>query len=149
MEPALSSTMHIFILLFGLLVTVIAVPSALATDAIKVQITPKDCARVVDHVPASDVEYKAGVDVRGRTVAPADLAGSTLKVPLPDVLEFDIAFNPLSGAAATKFGETSLSVGKIRYDINRRKITFNGQPIGGDDLAVLAERCRDILKTGK
>ena len=36
-----------------------------------------------------------------------------------------------------------------RYDINRRKITFNGQPIGGDDLAVLAEKCREILKSGK
>ena len=126
MEPALSFGMQILILLFSLLVTVIAMPTAFAADAIKVQITPKDCARVVDHVPASDVEYKAGVDVHGRTVAPADLAGSTLKVPLPDVLEFDIAFNPLSGTAAAKFGETSLSVGKIRYDINRRKITFNG-----------------------
>ena len=149
MEPALSFGMQILILLFSLLVTVIAMPTAFAADAIKVQITPKDCARVVDHVPASDVEYKAGVDVHGRTVAPADLAGSTLKVPLPDVLEFDIAFNPLSGTAAAKFGETSLSVGKIRYDINRRKITFNGQPIGGDDLAVLAEKCREILKSGK
>ena len=126
MEPALSFGMQILILLFSLLVTVIAMPTAFAADAIKVQITPKDCARVVDHVPASDVEYKAGVDVHGRTVAPAALAGSTLKVPLPDVLEFDIAFNPLSGTAAAKFGETSLSVGKIRYDINRRKITFNG-----------------------
>lgn len=114
MEPALSFSMQILILLFSLLVTVIAMPTAFAADAIKVQITPKDCARVVDHVPASDVEYKAGVDVHGRTVAPADLAGSTLKVPLPDVLEFDIAFNPLSGTAAAKFGETSLSVGKIR-----------------------------------
>ena len=149
MEPALSFGMQILILLFSLLVTVIAMPTAFAADAIKVQITPKDCARVVDHVPASDVEYKAGVDVHGRTVAPAGLAGSTLKVPLPDVLEFDIAFNPLSGTAAAKFGETSLSVGKIRYDINRRKITFNGQPIGGDDLAVLAEKCREILKSGK
>ncbi len=113
-----------------------------AADAIKVQITPKDCARVVDHVSTSDVEFKAGVDAHSRPVAPADLAGSTLKVSLPDVLEFDIAFNSLSGTAATKFGEISLSVGKIRYDFNRRKITFNGQSIGGDDLAVLAEKCR-------
>ena len=149
MKAALSCGMHILILLFGLLVALIAVPTVFAADAIKVQITPKDCARVVDHVPASDVEFKAGVDAHGRPVAPADLAGSALKVPLPDVLEFDIAFNPLSGAAATKFGETSLSVGKIRYDINRRKITFNGQPIGSDDLAVLAEKCRKLLKSGK
>jgi hypothetical protein len=81
-----------------------------------------------------------------------DLAGSTLKVPLPHVLEFDIAFNPLNGAAATKFGQTSPSVGKICYDINRRKITFNGQPIGGADLADLADlaaKCREILKSGK
>ena len=80
---------------------------------------------------------------------PADLAGSTFAIPLPDVLEFDIAFNPLSGTSKSKFGETSLSVGKIRYDINRRKITFNGQPMGGDDLAVLAAKCQEIMGSRK
>ena len=66
-----------------------------------------------------------------------------------DVFEFDIAFNPLKGSSKNKFAETSLSVGKIRYDINRRKITFDGQPLANDDLAVLAAKCKEIMGSGK
>ena len=135
--------------IFALFTFYVAASGAKAADAVKVQITKKDCARVVEHVPADDVAYRAGVDAHGRAVKPADLPGSTLKVPVPDVLEFDIAFNPLSGSSKSRFAETSLSVGKIRYDINRRKITFNGQPMADDELVVLAAKCKEIMGSGK
>ena len=149
MKAALQWDMRALTLVLGLVIAVAASSKAPAQESVKVQITKKDCARVVQHVPADDVAYKAGVDAHGRPVVPADLAGSTLAIPLPDVLEFDIAFNPLSGTSKSKFGETSLSVGKIRYDINRRKITFNGQPMGDDDLAVLAAKCQEIMGSRK
>ncbi len=135
--------------IFSLFTLSFAVSGAQAADSVKVQISKKDCARVVQHFPSDDVAYKAGVDAHGRPVKAADLPGSTFNVALPDVLEFDVAFNPLKGSSKSQFAETSLSVGKIRYDINRRKITFNGQPMGGDELAVLAARCKEIMASGK
>jgi hypothetical protein len=48
-----------------------------------------DCNRFVRHHPSADVEYKPGVDVRGKAVAPADLPGSR-RIKLPDSYEFDI-----------------------------------------------------------
>ena len=149
MKAALQCVMRTPALVLGLVAAVASMSGALAQESVKVQITKKDCARVVAHVPADDVAYKAGVDVRGKSVAPADLAGSTSSLPIPDILEFDIAFSPLSGTSKSTFGETSLSVGKIRYDINKRKITLNGQPIGDDGLAELGVKCQEILGSRK
>ncbi|HIC81294.1 MAG TPA: hypothetical protein EYP07_10060, partial [Kiloniellaceae bacterium] len=39
-------------------------------------ITRADCQRLVRHLPAADVAYQPGVDVRGRPVAPADLGAA-------------------------------------------------------------------------
>ena len=39
------------------------------------KITAADCRRAVAHLPAADVQYKPGVDARGRKVAAADLPG--------------------------------------------------------------------------
>ena len=54
-----------------------------------VKVTAGDCRRVVAHVAAADVEYRPGVDVRGRKVAPADLGGGP-PIGLPDEIAFDI-----------------------------------------------------------
>ena len=54
-----------------------------------VTITANDCQRVVAHVAAADVEYRPGVDVRGRKVTPADLGGGA-PIGLPDEIAFDI-----------------------------------------------------------
>jgi len=55
----------------------------------QVKISAADCRRAVAYRSAPDVEYKPGVDVRGRKVAPADLAG-TPRIRLPDVITFDV-----------------------------------------------------------
>ena len=55
----------------------------------RARITEKDCRRVVRHQARADVTYKPGVDVRGKPVAPADMAGG-FTIPLPDVFEFNV-----------------------------------------------------------
>ncbi len=107
----------------------------------KAKVSGRDCKRLVQHQAGSDVNYKPGVDVRGRRVAGADLAGG-MKLKLPKTVEFDIAFNPLKGAAATRFGETSSSVGKVKYDIGKNAFTFNGEPMNDKAVAELARKCR-------
>jgi G:T/U-mismatch repair DNA glycosylase len=58
-------------------------------EAPKARVTKKDCQRLVRHQARADVAYKPGVDVRGKKVAPADLAGS-FQMVLPDVFEFNV-----------------------------------------------------------
>ena len=117
---------------------------AVTTKSSKVKISGKDCKRLVRHESAS-ADYKPGVDVRGRRVAGADLAGSKSKIKLPKTIEFDIALNPLKGAAATKFGETSAGVGKVKYDFGKKSFTFNGQQLGDKDIAKLRAKCRQRM----
>ena len=103
----------------------------------------KDCARLVQHQPRNGVNYKAGVDAYGKQVVGAELGGG-YKLKLPSTIEFPIAFNPLKGAAATRFGETSAGVGKVKYDISKNTFTFNGQPMNDKAIAKLARRCRSV-----
>ena len=56
----------------------------------QVRISAADCRRAVAHQPRADVEYKPGVDARGRKVAPADLQGQQPQIKLPDVISFDV-----------------------------------------------------------
>ncbi len=65
--------------------------SGLAAET--VVITRSDCARLVKHVPAPDVAYKAGEDAYGRPVVPADLNGGYGDIKPPDVITFDIQVN--------------------------------------------------------
>ena len=55
----------------------------------RIVVSEEDCRRLVRHSPSADVEYKPGVDVRRKSVAPADLPGSA-SIKIPDKFEFDI-----------------------------------------------------------
>ncbi len=126
---------------FGLaLAVVMAVGDAKAAET-KVKLSARDCKRLIEHQAAADVNYKPGVDVRGRKVVGADL-DSEMKLKLPSTVEFDIAFNPLKGTSATRFGETSAGVGRVKYDIGKNSFTFNGEPMNDKALAELAKKCR-------
>ncbi|XKH36529.1 hypothetical protein ACIU1J_19270 [Azospirillum doebereinerae] len=98
------------------------------------------CQTLTRHRPAADVEYRPGVDVRGRPVAPADLPGSAPTVPLD---RFDI---PVSGDLARVIGlnvpgrDSNVQVGWLSLEGNH--LFFNGQPIGGPAEAELYAYCR-------
>jgi len=61
------------------LVMLLAVAGPVGAEPVVV--TRDACARLVLHRPRPDVEYRAGVDVRGRPVPPADV-GSVAELPL-------------------------------------------------------------------
>ena len=64
-----------------------------------ISITKADCSRLISHVPAPDVAYTPGVDVRGKPVVSADAdpaAAAFAKRVLPEVLEIPININPLN-----------------------------------------------------
>ncbi len=123
--------------------------SPLATNVI---ISGQDCQRLVKHVPAPDVAYKAGVDVHGRPVAPADLPGSGGTFQLPDHIEFNYTINPTAyglaknpkstPTALQSATNTQMSVANIRYDFGSGVLTINGKPLDPADEQGVAAECR-------
>jgi len=87
--------------------------------------------------------------VRGRRVTPAGGPDRRAAENLvPAVLEFSIALNPLRGGAA-RFGETTLDVGVIGFDMKRQRATLNGQALSRRDTQELSRRCQKILRKAK
>jgi len=89
--------------------------SPLATHVI---ISTQDCQRLVRHVPAPDVAYKPGVDVHGKTVAPADLAGSNTIYQLPDHIEFNYTINPVNYGLTKSLAAQSSALSSQQAAIN-------------------------------
>lgn len=112
-----------------------------------VRISRTDCQRLIEYKARDDVAYQPGVDVRGRPVVPAQGPDAPDMGDLvPEMLEFSIALNPLKGGAA-RFGDTSLAVGVIRFDMKKRQATLDGIPLNRGDTRKLLEECR--RKAGK
>jgi len=121
---------------------VICAVSAPAHAQTSVQITESDCSQLITHVAASDVTYRPGVDVNGNAVAPADLN------PQPQIRVPDVISIPVTIDLATNLGiETPFlarpTVGEVQITRDGR-VTFNGQPIGGDAQQALAKRCQQV-----
>jgi hypothetical protein len=122
---------------------------AIPAMAETVRISKAECRRLAEYRAAPDVAYKPGVDVRGKKVTPAGGPDSQTYANLaPDVIEFPIALNPLKGGA-DRFGETSLNVGVIRFDMKSRRATFNGRALSRGDTQKLARKCRGILRQAR
>lgn len=107
-----------------------------------------DCERLVRHFPAADVEYKPGVDVHGRAVAPADLPGSP-KLQLPETFSFDINMDMSKYLTSSALGTRDMKVGAVTYNIASGHLTFNGQPLTNADEAAVAEACRQAYAKGR
>lgn len=118
-----------------------SVASALAEQ--QVQMSSDDCKRLVKHVPAADVAFTPGVDVRGNKVQEADLEGRT-PITLPQVFEFNIT----KDFSAYK-GSTETPVGVIKYDVLSGGLTFNDQPLTNANEAELAATCQRLLQEGR
>ena len=124
-------------------------PAAAAAGAEHVvTVTAGDCRRVVAHVAAADVEYRPGVDVRGRKVAPADLGG-TPQVEIPGTITFDLQLDleelagpPPPGPVGEVFGRPVLG----HISIRGNKVYFNDRLLGDLAEAELARKCREMLR---
>jgi hypothetical protein len=115
-------------------------------ESVPVRVDRDACSNVVAHVPDTDVAYQPGVDIYGRSVAPADLPGS-VSVDLPDsfviTLELDLRASdfPVPGPKGL---DPKLELGLITVVGNR--VFYNGQPLDDPDQLRLAAACREFLK---
>lgn len=109
----------------------------LADGAEAQTIAERDCRRLERHIPAPDVAFRPGVDVRGRPVAPADLAPPAAIVPdrFPILLGVDL--RERLGLPSGLIADLPLGVIEIENGV----VLFNGRPIAPDAVAGLAAAC--------
>ena len=109
-------------------------------------VTRQDCRQLVAHHPDPGVEYKPGVDARGRYVPPADLPdGNGLK--LPDKITFDLRLDPLAYAPQGKapagaFRNTGADLGRVEVDLPSGQARFNGHALDDEQTRIVTEACR-------
>ena len=132
------------------------VGSAQAADRPTILVTDDDCRRVVRHVPADDVAYEPGVDVRGNEVVPAELSPQP-DLALPERYAFELEYQPFRdrpldddgfnggegrGTDKPELDLSTFVVGLIELDLEGH-VTFNGQPLHNEDELALIRLCRE------
>lgn len=132
-----------------------------ATPAFAIEqivVTAQACKKIVEHIPSKDVEYKPGVDVHGKKVAPADLSTGYPKL-VPDEITINVAADLAdrlgrkrakdsglpgnSGLRPTLPYGGNIPLGKVTVKGNR--VFWNDEPLQRDDEAALADSCRTVL----
>lgn len=123
-----------------------------AAQAETITITTVDCAQLAEHRPLPDVEYRPGEDVRGRKVAPADLAGSTADIALPEFVHI-----PITVDLAARYGIPANSVlfkaeayvGSAKVSLRDGRAWFNGKPLASEEQRALAALCQQVKREGE
>ena len=143
------------------------------SGALTVRVREADCRRLVSHVPDAGVAYEPGVDVRGESVAPADLhGGHDLNLPsriaIPIEVELYRRVDPApeaesgttdpdpdpDGLGAGVRGRTRLDpaldgdarIGTVEIDLETGDARFEGRPLTSAAQRRLDRRCQEILR---
>jgi hypothetical protein len=113
-----------------------------------VTLRQSDCRLLARHVPAADVAFKPGDAGDGRKVAPADIHPQSEFGKTDDLtFTFSARLNrPLpTGNSGNLAGDVlgEAPIGKIDY--HNGVVSFNGMPLGDDQLQGLSEGCRSVM----
>jgi len=151
------------VLTIALLVTTAPVTARADT----VTLSTGECAKLVQHVPADDVTYKPGVDVRGKPVVPADLGGGSA-ITMPEEIHIQIGVDladrlalrnskltppptpglpgPPSASPAVRPVMPFEGKGHVGVlSVKGNDVFWNGERIAPQDEVLLAEACRKGL----
>ncbi|HEY4134178.1 MAG TPA: hypothetical protein VGO34_03090 [Alphaproteobacteria bacterium] len=117
-------------------------PKASPDGETKVILKRSDCTRLTAHHPVPDATYQPGVDVHGRAVAPADLAGSP-QIAMPDeiTIAITVELEKRFGIPAGHFYKPEAGIGTVVVKPDG-SATFNGQPLTDPEQSALAYLCQ-------
>lgn len=114
------------------------------------EVSSRDCARLVEHRARADVEYKPGVDARGRPVKPADLSpGPTIAAPQSFSFDVNVDLKKFGVPANSVLSQPNAGVGKITVEDGGRRVLFNGQVLGSREQEALTALCRQRQGAGR
>jgi hypothetical protein len=122
----------------------LAASDSLTAEARAIKLDRASCELLVRHVPAPDVAYRAGVDVEGRPVVPADLDPDwTLALPaeIPIYISQDLVRRFDIGEDSPLFEEDAF-IGIATVSLIDGRVTFNGRELGSAEEQALAAQCR-------
>ena len=104
-------------------------------------VTRQACDSITVHTPAPDVAYKAGEDVYGHKVAPADLGGGS-PVVIPDEVQINVGIdlNEKYGLGAGGLFESHAVLGKVT--VKDGAIYWNDRRIDSADEQAILEACK-------
>lgn len=123
------------------------VPLSVNAENLKIHATKSTCRALVAHEPDDNVAFRPSVDVRGRPVVSANLLQEQRILDnLSASYEFSIRLNPLVGDSGNRFSETSLDLGKIRFDRETGAGFYNGTLIQGVGRRLIVQECENILE---
>ena len=134
-------------LLLALAPALVPVTPAAAEESY-LTLSEDDCARLARHYPEDNVTYQPGRDVRGKTVAPADLNGEgALVMPQAVVIPIELDLFERYGIPANPANfKGDVFIGEVVVDVASGRAIFNGQPLQSEAEAELAARCQRILR---
>jgi len=131
--------MRHFIVLFFL--ALIACPA----QAGEGRLDPLFCQALVRHHPNADVAYRAGVDVKGRAVVPADLEGSSaLTLPEELSLPLTVDIRTYLGIAAADvpfITKDCCEIEPVRLILRGDQVLFNGKALTKTQQDKIVELC--------
>ncbi len=115
----------------------------------KAWVTVESCRILTEHIPADDVSYKGGVDVRGKPVKPADLSpapylrpqdGVSFQLILDVAEENRAAGNPQRQLSGRPGQRGDMYMGQVV--VRDGKVTLDGRPLGGANRKALYVLCQ-------
>lgn len=117
---------------------------------VMLQMSKRDCERLIRRANVPGADYVPGVDVRGNSVRGADLEGTlTASDLIPESIAFELSLNPLSFAGnstlASVFSDSSTSFGTIEYNLASGALTLDGQRLDDGTESEMLDLCRNAL----
>ena len=108
----------------------------------------EDCKRLVKHIPKGDVAYKAGVDVYGKPVVPAEVKPALGGIAIPDevVIDFGLDLAGRYGIPGAGLYNATAGILTINYDLALGTLTINGKPLNDADQRAVNKACTMMLK---
>jgi len=113
------------------------------------RISRDDCRRlIVAHVPDPGVTYRPGVDVRGRSVKPADLPGGP-RITLPRVfrIRLQVDLETYLGIVPQPGVDPDVTLGQLT--VRGTQVYFNGQPLDDPHRSFIVAQCRHSLRRAR
>ena len=102
-----------------------------------------DCQKLLEHLPQSDVKFKAGFNVRGKKVKVADYKGRSV-LKLKDTMNFDFAIDIARKYNLSK-KDLNGHMALVMITIKDERVYLNNNLITKKDQSELAARCQSIL----
>ncbi len=116
----------------------------------EITISRQACTYLMQEELRDSADYKPGVDVEGRAVAPADLPADDNQLKLPETITVEIApalahWLPNQSAPYDTFELSRINLGTV--SVTGGILTFNGQPMAPEHDNELLALCAQNMKS--